>query len=64
MNEKLLTVSELAKELSVPTSWVYSRSRQTGTNTIPLIRCGKYIRFYLTEVLDWLEKKGKEDNRE
>ena len=60
MSEQLLKVEELAKELSVPPSWVYSRTRQTGPDTIPIFRCGKYCRFRLSEVLKWLERKNKE----
>ena len=62
MSEQLLTVEELAKELSVPPSWVYSRTRLTGPDTIPIFRCGKYCRFRLTEVLNWLERKDREVN--
>jgi excisionase family DNA binding protein len=59
-NEKLLTVDELAKELSTPPSWVYSRTRQVGQNSIPVIRVGKYCRFRLGEVLEWLEKTNRD----
>ncbi|MEW6440731.1 MAG: helix-turn-helix domain-containing protein [bacterium] len=54
MNAKpdLLTPEELARELRVPKSWVYSRTR---TNAIPVLRFGKYCRFRLTEVLQSLE---------
>ena len=62
MNEQLLTLNELAKELKTPPSWVYSRTRQTGPDSIPMIRVGKYCRFRLTEVLNWLERKNKEVN--
>ena len=61
MNEQLLTVDELAKELKAPRSWIYSRTRQKGPNTIPVIRVGKYCRFRLKEVLDWLEKTNKDN---
>ena len=61
MNEKLLTVDELAKELSTPLSWVYSRTRQTGPDAIPVIRVGKYCRFRLSEVLEWLERMSKKN---
>ena len=60
MNEELLTVDELAIELKAPPSWIYSRTRQTGPDTIPMIRVGKYCRFRLAEVLEWLERKSDE----
>lgn len=56
MNGKLMTVNELSERLKVPRSWVYSRTRQTGPGTIPRIKVGKYIRFDLKEVMDWLSR--------
>ena len=60
--EKLLTVDELSEHLRVPKSWVYQRTRQRGTNSIPVIRCKKYCRFHLPSVLEWLQKQQEEDN--
>lgn len=54
---KLLSVEELAAHLSVPASWVYSRSRRKGDDTIPLKRLGKYVRFVLEDVLVWLDRQ-------
>ena len=59
--DKLMTPNELANELSVPLSWIYSRSRQKGPNAIPLLRAGKYLRFDLQEVLKWLQKQQNEE---
>ena len=59
MSEDLLTVDELASYLKVPRSWVYSRTREKGPDSIPRIACGKYIRFRIQEVMDWLKKKNK-----
>lgn len=58
-NSTLLTVGELASRLRVPVSWVYSRSRQRGQDSIPCVRVGKYYRFYLSEVLAWLENQPR-----
>jgi len=60
MSEQLLTVDELAAYLKVPKSWVYSRTRARGPDTIPLMVCGKYRRFKLSEVMDWLKEQNKE----
>ena len=60
--EALLTVEEQAEELDVPPSWIYSRTRQTGPDAIPVIRVGKYRRFRPGEVLKWLEHMNKERN--
>jgi len=57
MNQELLTVDELAKFLKTAKSWVYSRSRQTGPGAMPRVKCGKYLRFRLEDVLTWLERQ-------
>jgi hypothetical protein len=57
---QLLTVDELATELKVPRSWVYSRSRETGTTAIPRIKVGKYLRFNLDAVISWLKEQQNE----
>jgi predicted DNA-binding transcriptional regulator AlpA len=59
MTHRLIGANELAEALSVPISWVYSRTRIKGDGQIPNIRCGKYVRFDIDAVLDWLEKKGE-----
>lgn len=56
MEKKLLTVDELAIILRVPRSWVYSRTRQSGPDTIPRVKIGKYVRFEEEKVLRWLEQ--------
>jgi hypothetical protein len=58
MTPKLVGVNDLAEALSVPTSWVYSRTRIKGPDKIPHIRCGKYVRFDIDAVMDWLKRKG------
>jgi len=59
MNQNLLTVDELAESLSVPKSWIYSRTRETGPEAMPRIRVGKYCRFVLADVIGWLEKQNE-----
>ena len=61
MNEKLLSLQELAEELNVPVSWCYSRSRQRGPNAMPRLNCGKYVRVRSSEVLAWLEKQNPQN---
>ena len=56
-----LTIDEMAKILKVPKSWIYSRTRETGPNTIPRFRVGKYLRFRLEDVMGWLE--GQDEGR-
>jgi excisionase family DNA binding protein len=64
MNEKLTTVSDLAAYLNVPTSRIYQFTRQKGSEQIPHIRVGRYCRFFIPEVLDWLERKHKEEDND
>ena len=59
MNEKFLTVVELAESLKVPKSWVYSRSRETGPNAIPKIKVCKYVRFEFDKVMEWLKAQDE-----
>jgi excisionase family DNA binding protein len=55
--DNLITVRELAAALRVPKSWVYSRTRETGENAMPKLIVGKYRRFILADVMEWLSKK-------
>jgi excisionase family DNA binding protein len=59
-NLNLLTVNDLAEQLKVKPSWIYGETRKTGPGTIPRIRVGKYLRFSLESVMDWL--KERQDN--
>ena len=56
MNDNLLTVDELAEKLNIPKSRVYSFTRQ---GEIPMIKIGKYCRFELDKVLDWLREQNE-----
>jgi excisionase family DNA binding protein len=58
MTGKLIGVNELSEVLGVPPSWVYTRTRLKGSNTIPCIRVGKYCKFNLDDVMKWLEKQN------
>ncbi len=58
MAEPLLTVDELAETLSVPKSWVYSRTRETGPDAMPRVTVGKYRRFRLSSVMNWLDTQN------
>jgi len=52
---QLLTVSEIAQTLRVPVSWVYERTRRRGFERMPHIKLGKYLRFDLSAVVEWLK---------
>jgi hypothetical protein len=59
--EDILTVNQLATRLQVPKSWVYEKSRNRGRfgcAPLPVLRCGKYLRFSWPDVLVWLRSNG------
>ena len=60
MIHDLLTIDELADRLRVQKSWLYSRTRQTGSDAIPRIKVGKYLRFDFETVMEWLKKQTKD----
>lgn len=51
----------LSEALLIPPSWIYSRTRLPigDPGRIPHIKMGKYLRFKLAEVLEWLEQQQK-----
>ena len=59
MNQKFLTVDELSESLNVPKSWIYSRTRETGPDSMPRVKVGKYCRFVPNDVLDWLKSQNE-----
>jgi excisionase family DNA binding protein len=54
-NGVLLNVQEVAAVLKVPVSWVYERTRRRGIGRLPHLKVGKYVRFRLAEVEEYLE---------
>ena len=59
MIQDFLTIDELAEKLRVRKSWLYSRTRETGPESIPKVKVGKYIRFVESEVIDWLKRQNE-----
>ena len=58
MDQDLITVDELAETLKVAKSWVYSRTRETGPDAMPKLVVGKYRRFVLVDVINWLKEQN------
>jgi len=57
----ILTLAELAKRLKVPRSWIYESTRNRGRfggRPMPVLRCGKYVRFDWQAIVDWLRDGG------
>ena len=58
MNQNLIGVKEMALKLDVPVSWLYSRTR---TNEIPHYKVGKYVKFDVSEVMEWIRKQNESE---
>jgi len=57
--DDLLTIEQLCEKLNLNKSWVYQRTRM---QKIPCIRFGKYLRFRLSDVVEYFEK-GEQDGK-
>jgi excisionase family DNA binding protein len=60
--DELLTVDDVAALLKVSRSWVYEHTRSRGgtrTERLPFIKIGKYTRFDLRSVHEFLRRKSK-----
>ena len=53
--EPFVDVTEAAKHLGVPVSWLYRRGDLEG---LPCYRIGKHRRYKLTELDDWVCTAG------
>lgn len=51
--ESLMTASQVAERLGVPTSWVYEKS---ALGIIPSIKVGVYRRFRWSQIETWIEE--------
>lgn len=58
MNQ-LLKPQELASLLGVPISFIYDRTRQNAPDPIPHFKLGKYVRFDLAQVREWLAERTR-----
>ncbi len=52
----LMDVDQLAAFLNVPKGWLYDRTRDK-TSGFPCIKIGKYVRFNLPEVIEFLKSQ-------
>jgi len=57
LNSPLLDIDSLAEYLKVPKSWVYEKTRAKSNGSIPRVMVGKYVRFDLREVVEWLKRQ-------
>lgn len=59
----ILTPEQLAERLKVGVNWVYEKSRargKHGRSALPVLRCGRYLRFCWPDVCAWL-RNGREE---
>lgn len=54
-DQELLTIEEMADRLKVKKSWLYFRCMNTGANSIPRVKIGKYLRFDPVKIMQWIE---------
>jgi hypothetical protein len=56
--DDILTPRELSKRLKLPISWVYEKSRKGGAHgrPLPVIHCGRYLRFSWPDIVEWLRQ--------
>jgi hypothetical protein len=55
----LLTAEEVACLLHVPVSWVYERSRRRGPEQLPHYKIGKYLRFEVRALTDFIQRQRR-----
>jgi len=56
---RLLGPQELASLLGVSVSFVYDRTRRNAGDPIPHFKLGKYVRFDLEQVQEWLQERTR-----
>jgi len=61
---EILDSVELARRLSVPTSWVREQVRSRSADPIPHLRLGRYRRFQWghPDLIAWLERRRRGNN--
>lgn len=58
----MVTPEELAKLLKVPMSWIYDRIRKSGPDKLPFYKMGRYLRFSVLEIEDYLRQRSFNTN--
>jgi len=56
---ELLTIGEVAARLKLKVSFFYAPVRREGPDAIPCLKVGKYIRYRLPDVMDWINKQNE-----
>jgi len=57
--DTLLTADELCLKLKIRKCFLYAPERRKGPNAIPCIRIGKYLRYDMQAVLQWITRQNE-----
>jgi len=57
LNSSLVDIDGLADYLKVTRSWIYDKTRDKSKGSIPRVMVGKYVRFNVQDVLEWLKRQ-------
>ncbi len=63
VEDELLTVQEAAELLKVPPSWIYDHVRPHSTDRLPVLKVGKYLRFDVRDLREYIERKRQASAR-
>ena len=65
---EILTPQQVAERLQLPESWVYEQTRNRAAirvaDPLPHMKVGRYLRFKWSDVLAWLERQNRKDQRQ
>lgn len=56
---QLATLDDIVEATQLPKSWWYRKTRETGPESVPRIKCGKYLRFEIDKVMEWLKDNSE-----
>jgi hypothetical protein len=51
----IITPDELAARLKVKPGWIYEQMRPARKNPLPVLKCGRFLRFSWAAVCNWLK---------
>ena len=54
--DRLLTAEQVGEMYQVPKTWVYGRTRKRGSEKLPCVKLGKYVRFQQGAVEEYMEQ--------
>lgn len=57
--DELLTGDELCRKLKVKQSFLYTPARRKGPDAIPCLKIGKYLRYDLHAVKNWIARQNQ-----